>query len=81
VKLVELESVSDSLREPSFEIVGVVDDVSNQGAPGYGRGGLQAPIELQVWIPYTATGSGERSLIVRSVQMPMSVMEDVQQAV
>ena len=81
VKLAELESIGDSLREPSFEIVGVVDDVSNQGSPGYGRGGLQAPIEPQVWIPYTVTGSGERSLVVRSVQTPMSVMEDVQQAV
>ena len=79
VKLVELESVADPL--PSFEIVGVVDDVSNQGAPGYGRGGLQAPIEPQVWIQYTVTGSGERSLVVRSVQTPMSVMEEVQQAV
>jgi putative ABC transport system permease protein len=81
VKLLELESIADSLREPSFEIVGVVDDVSNQGAPGYGRGGLQAPIEPQVWIPYTVTGSGERSLVVRSVQTPLSVMEEVQQAV
>jgi putative ABC transport system permease protein len=81
VKLVELESVADLLREPSFEIVGVVDDVSNQGAPGYGRGGLQAPIEPQVWVPYTVTGSGERSLVVRSVQTPMSMMEEVQQAV
>ncbi len=79
VKLVELESAADSV--PSFEIVGVVDDVSNQGAPGYGRGGLEAPIEPQVWIPYTATGSGQRSLVVRSVQSPMSVMEQVQQAI
>jgi len=81
IKLVELESNADSLHAPSFEIVGVIDDVSNQGAPGYGRGGLQAPIEPQVWVPYTITGSGERSLIVRSIQKPMSVMEDVQQAV
>jgi putative ABC transport system permease protein len=81
IKLVELESIDDSLREPSFEIVGVIDDISNQGAPGYGRGGLQAPIEPQVWVPYTVTGSGERSVIVRSIQRPMSVMEDVQQAV
>jgi putative ABC transport system permease protein len=81
VKLLEFETVTDSLREPSFEIVGVVDNVSNQGAPGYGRGGLQAPIEPQVWVPYTVTGSGERSLIVRSVQTPMSLMEEVQQAV
>jgi predicted permease len=81
VKLVELEGIADSVREPSFEIVGVVDDVSNKGAPGYGRGGLQAPIEPQVWVPYTVTGSGERSLVVRSVQTPMSVMEEVQQAI
>jgi putative ABC transport system permease protein len=81
VKLGDLEGVAGSLSEPSFEIVGVVDDVSNQGAPGYGRGGLQAPIEPQVWVPYTVTGSGERCLIVRSVQEPLSLMEDVQQAV
>lgn len=81
VKLVELESVADSLREPSFEIVGVVDNVANQGASGYGRGGLQAPIEPQVWVPYTVTGSGERSLVVRSAQTPMALMEEVQQAV
>ncbi len=41
----------------------------------------RAPIEPQVWIPHTVTGSRERSLVVRSVQMPMSVMEEVQQAV
>jgi putative ABC transport system permease protein len=81
IKLVELEGIDDSLHEPSFEIVGVIDDVSNQGAPGYGRGGLQAPIEPQVWVPYTVTGSGERSLIVRSIERPMSVMDEVQEAV
>lgn len=81
VKLPELESDADKLHDPSFRIVGVVDDVSNQGAPGYGRGGLQAPIEPQVWVPYTVTGSGERSLIVRSAQAPMSLMQDVQHAV
>jgi putative ABC transport system permease protein len=81
MKLVGLESNADSQDNASFEIVGVVGDVSNQGAPGYGRGGLQAPIEPQVWVPYTVTGSGERSLIVRSVQEPMSLMQDVQHAV
>jgi predicted permease len=81
VKLTELESVADALREPSFEIVGVVDDVANQGAPGYGRGGLQAPIEPQVWVPYTVSGSGTQYLVVRSAQMPMALMNEVQQAV
>jgi putative ABC transport system permease protein len=81
VKLVGLESVADSLREPSFEIVGVVDNVANQGAPGYGRGGLQAAIEPQVWVPYTVTGSGMQVLVVRSAQTPMALMNEVQQAV
>ena len=81
VKLVGLENVSDSLRDPSFEIVGVIGDVANQGAPGYGRGGLQAPIEPQVWVPYTVTGSGEQVLIVRSAQTPLALMDEVQQAV
>jgi putative ABC transport system permease protein len=81
VKLIGLRSVADSLREPSFEIVGVVGDVANQGAPGYGRGGLQAPIEPQVWVPYTLTGSGQHVLVVRSAQPPMALMDEVQQAV
>ena len=81
VKLLGLESVADSLRDPSFEIVGVVGDVANQGAPGYGRGGLQAPLEPQVWVPYTVTGSGVQFLVVRSAQMPMALMNEVQQAV
>jgi putative ABC transport system permease protein len=81
VKLSGLESVADSLREPWFEIVGVVGDVANQGAPGYGRGGLQAPIEPQVWVPYTVTGSGMQVLVARSAQTPMAVMNAVQQAV
>ena len=81
VKLLGLESVADSLREPSFAIVGVVGDVANQGAPGYGRGGLQAPIAPQVWVPYTVTGSGQQVLLVRSAQPPMALMNQVQQAV
>lgn len=81
VKLNELENVADSLHESSFEIVGVVGDVANQGAPGYGGGGLQAPVQPQVWIPYTVTGSGLQYLVVRSAQPPMTLMDQVQQAV
>jgi putative ABC transport system permease protein len=81
VKLMGLESVADSLREPSFEIVGVVGDVANQGAPGYGRGGLQAPIEPEVWVPYTVTGSGVQFLVTRSAQTPIALLNEVQQAV
>ena len=61
--------------------MGVVGDVANQGAPGYGSGGLQAPIAPQVWVPYTVTGSGVQVLVVRSAQTPMALMNEVQQAV
>lgn len=81
VKLIGLETVANSLREPSFEIVGVVGDVANQGGPGYGGGGLQAPIAPQVWVPYTVTGSGLQVLVVRSAEPPMALMNEVQQAV
>jgi len=69
------------MRDPSFEIVGVVGDVANQGGPGYGGGGLQAVIQPQVWVPYTVTGSGLRALVVQSAETPMAVMDEVQQAV
>jgi putative ABC transport system permease protein len=81
VKLAGLESVADPLREPSFEIVGVVGDVANQGSGGYGSGGLRTPIQPQVWVPYTVTGSGLQVLVVRSQQSPMALMNEVQQAV
>jgi putative ABC transport system permease protein len=81
VKLMGLENVADSPHEPSFEIVGVAGDVANQGAPGYGGGGLQTPINPQVWVPYTVTGSGLQILVVRSSQTPMALMNEVQQAV
>jgi putative ABC transport system permease protein len=81
VRLAGPESVADPMRDPSFEIVGAVGDVVNQGAPGYGRGGLQAPLEPQVWVPYTVTGSGMHLLIVRSAETPMAVMNEVQQAI
>ena len=73
VKLSGLETVADPVREPWFEIVGVVGDVTNQG--------LQAPIEPEVWVPYTVTGSGAQVLMVRSQQSPTALMNDVRQAV
>ncbi len=73
VKLGLLETLADSVQEPWFEIVGVVADVTNNG--------LQAPIEPEVWVPYTVTGSGAQVLMVRSQQAPMALMNDVRQAV
>ena len=73
VKLAQLETLEDPVSDPWFEIVGVVADVTNNG--------LQAPVQPQVWVPYTVTGSGIRVLMVRSQQSPMALMKDVRQAV
>jgi putative ABC transport system permease protein len=73
IKLSGLESLADPVREPWFEIVGVVADVTNNG--------LQASIQPEVWVPYTVTGSGAQVLMVRSQQTPMALMNDVRQAV
>jgi len=73
VKLAGLETLAQPVREPWFEIVGVVGDVTNSG--------LQTPVEPEVWVPYTVTGSGAQVLIVRSQQTPMALMNDVRQAV
>jgi len=73
IKLAGLETLADPVREPWFEIVGVVADMTNQG--------LQAPVEPEVWVPYTVTGSGAQVLLVRSQQTPTALMNDVRQAV
>src|SRR5262249_47408878 len=73
VRLAQLESMEDPVREPLFEIVGVVADVTNQG--------LQAPIEPEVWIPHTVTGSGAQVLLVRTAQDPAHMMNAMRKAV
>ena len=73
VKLAGLETLADPVREPWFEIVGVVADVTNNG--------LQASIQPEAWVPYTVTGSGAQVLMVRTQLPPMALMNDVRQAV
>ena len=73
IKLAALATPADPASEPWFEIVGVVADVTNSG--------LQAPVQPEIWIPYTITGSGAQVLMVRSERTPTSLMNEVRQAV
>jgi putative ABC transport system permease protein len=73
VRLAKLEAFADPVRDPWFEIVGVVADVTNQG--------LQVPIEPEVWVPYTVTGSGAQVLMVRTAQDPGAMMNAIRQAI
>ena len=43
------------MKEPWFEIVGVVADVKNRG--------LQQAIEPEVWVPYTVTASAGSGIL------------------
>jgi predicted permease len=73
IRLAVLETLADPVPDPWFDIIGVVPDVANQGLQG-----LVAP---EAWVPYTVSGSGAQALLVRSQQMPMSLMNDVSHAV
>jgi putative ABC transport system permease protein len=66
-------TLADSVRDAWFEIVGVVADVTNRG--------LQLPVEPEVWLPYTVTGSGAHILMVRTLQDPGTMMNAVRQGV
>ena len=69
VRLVKLETAEDPVHDAWFEIVGVVEDVTNRG--------LQAPIEPEVWIPYTISRSVVHAVMVRTSQDPAAMMNVV----
>src|ERR1700716_4209319 len=60
---------ADKVPDPWFEIIGVVADVENRG--------LQDPIEPEMWIPYTITGSSARGLLVRTSADPATMMNAI----
>ncbi|MGC1619750.1 MAG: ABC transporter permease [Candidatus Acidiferrum sp.] len=73
VRLVRLESASDPVHDASFEIIGVVADVKNQG--------LQDPVTPEIWVPYTVTGTFERGILVRTAKEPLSMLNAVRQEI
>jgi putative ABC transport system permease protein len=73
VRLASLETMPDPVHDKSFEIIGVVGDVTNRG--------LQTPIEPEVWLPYTINATGPQVVIVRTSQDPGTMMHAVRQEV
>ena len=69
VHIAQLEQFPDKLADPWFEIIGVVADVKNNG--------LQDPVQPELWVPYTMTGSGARGVLVRTGPEPMTMMNAV----
>jgi putative ABC transport system permease protein len=66
VQIKQLSEVADKVSDPTFEIIGVVADVKNNG--------LQEPPSPELWVPYTVTGSAFRGILVRTAQEPLSMM-------
>jgi putative ABC transport system permease protein len=73
VRLANLEKATEPVRDPWFEIVGVVGDVANRGLVG--------PIAPEVWIPSTITRSPEQTLMVRTSQDPGIIANAVRREV
>jgi putative ABC transport system permease protein len=73
IHIAQLETFPDPLPEAWFEVIGVVADVKNNG--------LQEPIQPEIWVPYTVTGSAERGIMVRTTQEPLSMLKTVQQEI
>ncbi len=65
--------VPDSPRNTYFEIVGVVSDIRTHGP--------KQPLEPEIYVPYTVSGFGNRSVVVRTSVPPGSVVNSVRQAI
>ena len=74
IKLTELQNIPrQQVKDPFFEIVGVVADAKNQG--------IQDPPLPEAFIPYTVTGFFERGVLVRTAQEPLSLLNAVRKEI
>ncbi len=70
VRIAQLAEFEDAVKEPTFEIIGLVADAKNRG--------LQDPPEPEIWVPYTVTGSAFRGILVRTANEPLAMMNAVE---
>ncbi len=74
VKINMLESMPDSpVKDPVFEIIGVISDARNQGIQ-------EAPMP-EMFVPYTITGAFERGILVRTSAPPLSLLNNVRREI
>jgi putative ABC transport system permease protein len=74
VKINMLESMPDSrVKDPVFEIIGVISDARNQG--------IQDPPMPEMFVPYTVTGAFERGILVRTSVPPLSLLSNVRREI
>jgi predicted permease len=73
IKISMLETAPDPVKDPVFEVVGVIADAKNQG--------IQLPPRPEMFIPYTVTGAFERGILVRTSQEPLSMLNAVRREI
>jgi predicted permease len=72
IKFNVLDEIPDTPHDAYFEIVGVVSDL---------RSFQREPSEPQAYVPYTFSGFGPRSLVVRTVTNPALLANNLRQVV
>ena len=73
IKLNVLDEIPQVPHDAYFEIVGVVSDARNRG--------IQDPIQPQIFFPYSFTGFGDRTIIVRSAVNPALLIRNINKLV
>ncbi|HLK68647.1 MAG TPA: ABC transporter permease [Bryobacteraceae bacterium] len=63
----------DPMKEPTFEIIGVVADVKNQG--------LDRPVLPEVWVPYDVMGGAFRGILVRTTGDPKMMLNTLRREI
>jgi ABC-type antimicrobial peptide transport system permease subunit len=61
------------VKDPAFEIIGVVADAKNSG--------IQAPLRPELFVPYTITGAFERGILVRTSKDPLMMLNAVRREI
>jgi predicted permease len=70
VKIARLETIAEPVKDPWFEIIGVVADIKNDG--------LQRPVVPELWIPYTVSSDPIRGILVRTANEPLGLLNSVE---
>jgi len=74
IKLTMLETETDQpVKDPVFEIIGVVADAKNNG--------IQDPPGPELFVPYTITGAFERGILVRTSKEPLAMLNTVRREI
>jgi len=74
IKLTMLETEMDPpVKDPVFEIIGVVADAKNNG--------IQDPPRPELFVPYTITGAFERGILVRTSKDPLTMLNAVRREI